>query len=185
MERGEQGRLRALGVRGAAPDHHRPHAGSLDQPSLERRDRPLLWVELLDVVHEVDAKRRVRARIERGEHAGFARRRNDLDALESGLARQSGHVLRALGVIQVLRGDRRQRDPLTQHPHRCIVPGRNLRDDRITPCRARARLEPLRASSDGHPHRARDRGLQKLASIDHVVFLFTRPAPVEPGEAGW
>ena len=41
------------------------------------------------------------------------------------------------------------------------------------------------SAGDRHRHRARERGVQKLASIDHVVFLFTRPASVEPGEGGW
>ena len=71
-------------------------------------------IELLHVVHEVDADARGRAGVEHAEHAGLAGGRNDLDVRESGIARQLGHVLRPLREVAVFGGDGRQRDPVLQ-----------------------------------------------------------------------
>src|SRR5437764_1358613 len=83
----------------------RGHAGLVDQARLERRRGPLRRVELLDVVHEVEADGLLRPGIERGEDARLAVGAEDGRLLEAGLARQLGHVLGAGGVVAVLRGD--------------------------------------------------------------------------------
>ena len=72
VQRGEQRRLRPLLVDRAAADHHLADAGLVDDARLERRRAPLGRIELLDVVHEVEADGLRRAGIERGEHARLA-----------------------------------------------------------------------------------------------------------------
>ncbi len=49
--------------------------------------------------------------------------------LEAGVARQLGHVLRAGGIVAILRGDRRQGDPILQPLDRLIVAFRDLATD--------------------------------------------------------
>ena len=113
-------------------------------------------VVLLDVVHEVQRQRRRGAGVERGEDAWLARRLNHVHASEPRVARELRHVLGALRIVQILGGDRRQRDPLAQHLHRRLVLPRDLRDHRIT-IRLR-RLRCLREQPLGSPERHRARG---------------------------
>ena len=172
MQRGEQGNLRSLGVGRTTSDNDGANAGPIDQPPLERRRRPLARIELLHVVHEVDAQRRIRAGIQRGEHPRLALGRDDLDALESGVARQPRHVLRALRVIQVFGGDRRQCDPVLQHLQGCGVARGNLSDNRGA-IRV-ASLRPIRPVDNGKRRRTSEGRLQELASVDHVSILVSR-----------
>src|SRR4051812_36070413 len=55
MQGGEESGLRALGIRGPASNDDLPEAGLVHEPSLERWRAPLGGVELLDVIHEIDA----------------------------------------------------------------------------------------------------------------------------------
>ena len=56
---------------------------------------------------------------------------DDLDLLEAGVARQLRHVLGAVAGVEVLGGDRRQRDPVLQPLDGCIVLRDYLLPDRI------------------------------------------------------
>src|SRR5438045_1875437 len=69
VQRGEECHLRALLVRCAAPDDDLAESWLVDEPRLERRRRPFARIELLDVVHEVDASRGWRAGLEGRERA--------------------------------------------------------------------------------------------------------------------
>ena len=130
VQRGEERRLRALLVDRAAADDHLAEAGLVDELRFERRRRPFGGVELLHVVHEVEADGLRRAGIERREHAGLAVGVDDLDLLESGIARELRHVLGAFARIAVLGGDRRQRDPVLQPLDRFVVALGDLALDR-------------------------------------------------------
>ena len=62
VQRGEERRLGSLLVHRAAADDHLAEARLVDDARLERRRRPLGRIELLDVVHEVEADRLRRRR---------------------------------------------------------------------------------------------------------------------------
>src|SRR3546814_20391129 len=72
VERGEESRLGPLLVHRAAAHDRLPETGALDHLALERRRRPFGGIELLEVVHEIDAERARSADIERPEDAGMA-----------------------------------------------------------------------------------------------------------------
>src|SRR5579884_1356825 len=55
MQGGEKRRLGTFLIDGAAADDDFSEAGSVDEASLERRRSPFARIELLDVVHEVQA----------------------------------------------------------------------------------------------------------------------------------
>ena len=108
---------RSLGtflVHRAATDADLAQTLLVDDLAFQRRRRPLGRIELLHVVHEVNADRRGRARIDDSEDAGLAGGRDDFDIGESSLASQLRHVLRTLRIVAVFGGDGRQRDPLLQ-----------------------------------------------------------------------
>ena len=68
------------------PIDHLAEAGLVDERRLERRRGPLGGIELLDVVHEIEADGARRAGVERGEDAGLAVGGNLFDLLEAGVA---------------------------------------------------------------------------------------------------
>ena len=121
VERRQQRGLRPLGVGGAATDDHLAEAGLVHQPSLEWRRAPLGRIVLLHVVHEIDREPSLGSGVERGEYARLARGGNQVHLLEAGLPRELCHVLGALGIVPVLGGDRRERDPVLQHLDRHVV----------------------------------------------------------------
>ena len=69
----------------APSDDHLADARLVDDARLERRRGPLGRVELLDVVHEVQADRLRRAGVERREHARLAVGLDHGGLLESGV----------------------------------------------------------------------------------------------------
>jgi hypothetical protein len=129
-ERAQEGILRSFLVHRAASHAHRPQPGLLHQARFQRRRTPFRRHELLHVVHEVNGQGGLRAHIHAAEHAGLARRRYQLHIGESGLLGQLRHVLGALRIVAVLRGNRRQRDPLLQALQVLIVHFRHLRQHR-------------------------------------------------------
>jgi hypothetical protein len=130
-QRAEKGRLRSFLVHRAATHADLAEPGLVDDLAFERRRRPLRGIELLHVVHKVNANRRGRACIDDSEDAGLAGGRDDFDIGESSLASQLGHVLRTLWIVAVLGRDRRQRDPLLQVFDVLIVHFRNLGQYRL------------------------------------------------------
>src|SRR3546814_20455299 len=66
------------------------HARLVDQLRLQWRRTPLGWIELLDVVHQVQPDRLGGAGIEGGDHPRFAVGWQNIDLLETRLACQTG-----------------------------------------------------------------------------------------------
>src|SRR5262249_50002059 len=66
MQRRDERSLRSLLVDCTAPDEDRPEISFLDQLGIPRRGRPLARINLLHVVHEIQAQRFGCAGIERG-----------------------------------------------------------------------------------------------------------------------
>src|SRR4051794_15596903 len=65
VQRGEERPLRPFRVYGSAPDQNFSEPGLVYQSSVPWRRRPLRWIHLLHVVHEVNADGTRGARIER------------------------------------------------------------------------------------------------------------------------
>ena len=181
VQRGEAGHLRALGVGGAAADHDLADAGTIDDASFERRRAPLLRVVLLHVVHEVDRQRGGRAVVERGEDAGLARGRDDVDAREPGVAGELRHVLGALRIVEVLGGDGRQRDPVAQPSARWRRAGG--RSAAITASSIRLSDERV-GSGDGHGRRPGHAGVKEVPARHVVRVLEGHDAPDYKSTAG-
>ena len=114
VQGGEERRLRTLLVHGAAAHEDLAEAGLVHEGGVERRRRPLGGIDLLDVVHEVDADRPRRSRVEGGEDAGMAVGGHLRRGLEAGVLRHVHHELAALVHAAVLGGDRRQLHPLLE-----------------------------------------------------------------------
>src|SRR5262249_1862424 len=93
---GETGDLRSLLVRGAASDDHLADAALVDEARLERRRAPLGGIELLDVVHEIEADRVPRARAADGEDPRLAFRLDDVGPPDACIAKPPLPVLAAL-----------------------------------------------------------------------------------------
>src|SRR5262249_10260479 len=95
IERGEEGCFRTLLVGRAAADADFAKAGLVDQAAFERWGRPFLRIELLHVVHEVDAERFRRADVVGRIYAGGAAGRHDFGVLEARIERELLHIFRA------------------------------------------------------------------------------------------
>ena len=148
VERGEEGAFGALLVdRAAAAD--RAALRQVDDPPLERRRRPFRRVELLDVVHEIDADRAPGAGVDPAEHDRAAAGRDLADAGEPRLGGEPRHVIGAFLDVELLGGDGRQRDPLLDAPHAVLVAGIDGGTDRVAVAGA-ARL--------GEPRGGREQG---------------------------
>src|SRR3546814_792863 len=141
---GEESRLGPLLVHRAAAHDRLPETGALDHLALERRRRPFGGIELLDVVHEIDAERARSADIDRPEDAGMAVGRNDLDIGEARILGKLGHIGRALGHAAVFGGDRGEGDPVADALDRRGLAGFGGLAD----IRHRSRLRPERYGSD-------------------------------------
>src|SRR5205807_1468080 len=130
VQRGEEGRLRALLVHGAAADQHLAEPGTVDDGRRPGRRRPLGRVDLLDVVHEVQAERARGAGVERREDAGLAVGRDFRHLVEARVFEHAHGELAALVHAAVLGGDGRLSDPLLQACHGFVVALFDLREDR-------------------------------------------------------
>lgn len=138
---------------------------------------PFRGVELLHVVHEVDAQRRGGPRVERGEDARLAGRRHERHAVEAGVPGEPGHVFGALGVVEVLGRDRRQGDPVAQHLDRRVVLPGNVGDDRV----AVGRGGEARSSTQGQGRGPRQARLKEVAAR-HAVRCLVRHGHPRTGE---
>ena len=114
VERGQERGLRPLLVHRAAADQDLAEAGLVDERRLPRRRRPLGGIDLLDVVHEVEADGPRRAGVQRREDAGLAVGGDAGDLLEAGLPREAHHERAPLLHPPVLGGDRRLLDPFLE-----------------------------------------------------------------------
>src|SRR2546430_521527 len=130
VQRGEERRLGALLVHGAAPDQHLAEPGPVDERGVPGRRRPLGGIDLLDVVHEVQAERARRAGVERGEDAGLAVGRDLRHLVEARVLEHAHGELAALVHAAVLGGDGGLPDPLLQARHGFVVMLVDLREDR-------------------------------------------------------
>ncbi len=141
VERGEEGRLGTLLVHRAATHDRLPETGALDHLALERRRRPFGRVELLHVVHEIDAERALGADVDRAEHARMTVGGDDLDIGEARILRELGHIGRTLGHAAILGGDRGEGDPVADALDRGVL----ARLGRLADIRHRSR--PARAAA--------------------------------------
>jgi hypothetical protein len=131
VQGGQEGGLGSLLVDGPAPHHRLAQARLVHDGRVPGRRRPLRGVDLLHVVHEVEADGARRARVQRGEDARMAVGRNLGHRLEARLAGEAHHHLAALGHPAVLRRDRRLLDPLLEALHALVVPLHDLGLDGI------------------------------------------------------
>ena len=111
MDGGEERRLGALLVHGAAAHEDLPEPGLVDDRRVEGRRGPFRGIDLLDVVHEVDADGSRRPGVERPEHAGLSVRRDAHRALEAGVREHADEEVAALVHPPVFGGDRRLAHP--------------------------------------------------------------------------
>ncbi len=146
VERGEEGRLRALLVHRAATHHDLSEAVLIDDPRLERRRRPLGGIGLLDVIHEVQRERLGRPGVEGREHRGMAIRVDALRHLEPRLARQLHHQRAALVHAAVLGSDRGMPDPVLKTADALVAPPLDL----VTDAREIAGEQCVAQTSDRH-----------------------------------
>src|SRR6266511_3789604 len=107
-----------------------PRALSDSPRRAPRGRRPFRGVDLLDVVHEVEAERLGRARVKRGEDAGLPVAGDFRDLLETGIAQHPHRQLAAFVHAPVFGGDGRLADPFLQPLHRFVVAAFDLREDR-------------------------------------------------------
>ena len=205
VQRGEECRFRTFLIHRAAADDDFADAGLVDDFRFERRRGPFRRIELLHVVHEIQADGFLRARIERGEHAGFARR-FDRPRL-SGIP----HRVRAWPCtsapssrVAVFRGDGGQGDPVLQPLHRFVVTlgdfaldrarvGRGGVTKKPRTMRRRWQAEGVRRSSefpvggrpvDSNGSRARKRRAASVAGDRRVLVLERRRSrPCRPPAA--
>ncbi len=106
VQRFEEGRLRTFLIHRAAADHDFARARLVDDRGFGRRRRPFLGIELLHVVHEIEADRLRRAGVERREDARLAIGLDAFRALKTGILQQLDHVIGAFRITAILRRDR-------------------------------------------------------------------------------
>src|SRR6266700_7199292 len=99
------------------------------QLRVPRRRRPLGRINLLYVVHEVEAERAGCARIERGENSGLAVGRNFGDFTKSGFAEETHREVAAFADTPILRRNGWLVNPLLQSLHRFVMLLGDLRED--------------------------------------------------------
>ena len=162
-----------------------PKPGLVDERRVERRRRPLGGIDLLHVVHEVEADRARRARVERREDARMAVGRHALGASGSRRPRaQLHHQVAALVHAAVLGRDGGLPDPVLQALRR---PRRGA--SRSRPARRRAGRRP-RARTAAATRAARDAAVAPRksrrvksgmgGSLDPPALLKSRGAPTDP-----
>ena len=101
----EESGFRPLLVYGAAADDDFTEAGLLDECGIPRWRGPLGRVDLLDVVHEIEAERFGGAGVERGENAGLAVGGHLGDLREAGVAEHLHGQLAAFIHAAIFGGD--------------------------------------------------------------------------------
>ena len=89
MEGGQEGRLGALLVDGTPASDRRAISGLVDDRRLKGRMRPLGWVHLLHVIHEIDANTALGTGVEGGENARAAVGGHFLHHLEPGVPQKA------------------------------------------------------------------------------------------------
>src|SRR5262245_52225626 len=72
VERGQEGSLWAFLIDGAAADEDLSEARLIHQRRFEGRRRPFGGIDLLHVIHKVNAQRARSARVQDGEYAGLS-----------------------------------------------------------------------------------------------------------------
>ena len=130
MERREKGPFRTLLVHGAAADDGLAEAGLVHQPRFPRRGRPLRGIDLLHVVHEVEAERPWRAGVEGREDARFSVGADPVRALKSRVAEELDHQAQTLLAADVFGGDGGLPDPVLDTLDRFVVAFADLVVDR-------------------------------------------------------
>src|SRR5206468_303218 len=98
--------FRSFLVHRATTNHHFSKWRFVHDSRFGRRRRPLRWIELFHIVHEIEPDGFRRTGVERREHAGLAVGVDYRRLLKSRIARELRHVLRALWISTVLRRDR-------------------------------------------------------------------------------
>ena len=124
MQSGQKRRLRTFLVHRAAPDQHLAESGLVDDARFPRRRRPLARIDLLHVVHEVEAERPGRACVERREHSGKTIRRDALGALESRVLQHAQEELNAFLATDAFRRNGRLVDPFLKPLYKRLRPYR-------------------------------------------------------------
>src|SRR5215475_5301835 len=114
VECGEEGCFRAFLVDGTATDQDFSDALAIHDGRIEWRRGPFLRVELLYVIHEIEANGFGSARVECGENAGVAVGRHLLDHAEAGLLEHVHHELAAFVHVAVFGGDAWKLDPVLE-----------------------------------------------------------------------
>jgi len=177
VQRGEKSHFGALLV-GRAASADGPSERVIEYLPFKRWRGPIGGIELLDVIHEIDAERPPRAGVQRAEHRRDAAGRHRPDAAEPRLRRQPRHQRRALRHIALLGRDRGQCDPFAQPTQRLLVSGIDGAADRV-PIAAAPRL---RKAGARRQHRGR-RGcpLQNVAALGRGDVFGHGGLPVASG----
>ena len=116
---------------------------------------------MLHVVHEVEAHRLRRSRVERGEDAGESAGRHALGALEAGIPKQADEVLHAFLATDALGGDGGLVDPVLQALHGLAVTLLDLALDR-------GQVRGAREAREHQGGRAREGAAQQRTSGEVV-----------------
>src|SRR5258708_12460145 len=127
---GEEGGFGAFLVYGATADDYLAEAGLVDQRGVPRWRGPFGGIDLLDVVHEVEAKRFRSAGVERGEDAGLAVGGNLGDLREAGFAKHLHGELAAFVHAAIFGGDGGLANPGLQPLEGFVVSLVDFGDDR-------------------------------------------------------
>src|SRR5439155_13696585 len=108
-------------VHGPAANDGLAEAGLVDQPRFPGRRRPLRGIDLLHVVHEVEAECRWCAGVEGREDARFSVGADPVRALESRVAEELDHKAQTILAADVLGGDGGLPDPVLDTLDRFVV----------------------------------------------------------------
>jgi hypothetical protein len=173
VQRGEERGLRPLLVDRTATAEDLAEPGLVDDLAIPRRRLPFRGVDLLDVVHEVEAERVARTGIERREDARMAIGRDALGLLEPRVGREFRHQCTALFHAEVLGGNRGLVDPLAQPVDRLGVTPLDLAIDVVAPGGCHSLLcSPQRGpAADDAAHETTSRQIRH----DPLPFVVRRP----------
>ena len=191
MQRREERGLRPFLVDGPAADDDLAEPGLLHESRVPRRRGPLRGIDLLDVVHEIEADSFRGAGVERGEDTGRSVGRDLLGAVEPRVPEQADHEIAALRDAAVLRGDRRLVNPFLQALDRLVVAFLDFCQDTIGPGRGGARARgqgESRGAGQGAPDQCSSVHAQSLNRFfERSVGGRPRRGPgcFFAGAAGW